>query len=288
MQVYDLAQGSCCGSPGCTTTSLGFSDLPLPTDAPDDAGVEEGPGGEDRGSLGRPSMVQRDVVAPSGGDAGPGTSGSSSLQGDPGSGPRSRSGPFPRPSGSPAPEGRSSEHLQSLDSEDLDFLAAHLAPGTSKGYSYAFQKFQLFCAERQTSAYTCPPATVVKYIRRLFNDGDSYMTINLKKCAISKYHEGFDGLPIGSNILVKKAMKACFRLRPPLPRYTHTFDIVPLLDFISSWPPNNSLTLKQLTFKAVFLTIYSTISRVSSLARLGPTVTEHDDHIVLTLFCVLP
>ena len=109
------------------------------------------------------------------------------------------------------------------------------------------------------------------------------MTINLKKCAISKYHEGFDGLPIGSNILVKKAMKACFRLRPPLPRYTHTFDIVPLLDFISSWPPNNSLTLKQLTFKAVFLTIYSTISRVSSLARLGPTVTEHDDHIVLNL-----
>ena len=38
-----------------------------------------------------------------------------------------------------------------------------------------------------------------------------------------------------------------------------------------------------LSYKFLLLTIYSTLSRVSSIARLGPHITENRDHVVLHL-----
>ena len=71
-----------------------------------------------------------------------------------------------------------------------------------------------------------------------------------------------------------------FRLRPPLPKYQSTFDIVPVLvHFLNQ--PTESLNPKQLSFKTLFLTIYSSLSRVSSISRLGPTFTVHQESAIL-------
>ena len=69
-------------------------------------------------------------------------------------------------------------------------------------------------------------------------------------------------------------------MRPPLPKYQSTFDIVPVLAYVRSLP-TESISLQQLSFKTLFLTIYSSISRVSSVARLGPSLQEHRDNVVL-------
>ena len=76
-------------------------------------------------------------------------------------------------------------------------------------------------------------------------------------------------------------MKSVFRQRPPLPKYSHTFDIEPVLSFLAK--NNDTLSLPDLTKKALVLTIYATLSRVSSIAALSPVVTEHRDHIILHL-----
>ena len=78
---------------------------------------------------------------------------------------------------------------------------------------------------------------------------------------------------MGEHPLVSQAVKAVFRLRPPLPQYQSTFDIVPVLAYIQSLP-TASLSLQLLSFKALFLTIYSSISRVSIMARLAPSFQE--------------
>ena len=67
---------------------------------------------------------------------------------------------------------------------------------------------------------------------------------------------------------------------PPLPKYQSTFDIVPVLAYVQSLPTAN-ISLQLLSFKALFLTVYSSISRVSSVARLGPSLQEHRDSVVL-------
>ena len=96
------------------------------------------------------------------------------------------------------------------------------------------------------------------------------------------FHVGTHSVPIGEHPLVCQAVKAVFRLRPPLPHYKSTFDIVPVLAYIRSLP-TATISLQLLSFKALFLTIYSSISRVSSMARLAPTLQVTRDSAILHL-----
>ena len=57
---------------------------------------------------------------------------------------------------------------------------------------------------------------------------------------------------------------------------------MPVLEYIQSLP-TASISLQLLSFKDLFLAIYSSISRVSSVARLGPSLQEQRDSIVLHL-----
>ena len=123
---------------------------------------------------------------------------------------------------------------------------------------------------------------MVKYIRCLYEEGAKYSTVNGHRSAISKFHVGVHGVPMGEHPLVSQAVKAVFRLRPPIPRYRTTFDIVPVLAYARSLP-TASIPLKLLSFKTLLLVIYSSISRVSSMARLAPSLQETRDAAVLTL-----
>ena len=87
---------------------------------------------------------------------------------------------------------------------------------------------------------------------------------------MEKFHSGLDGVSIGSHPLVSQALKAVFRLRPPLPKYVATYDITKVFGYLQSLPSNESLSLKLLTLKTLFLLTTSIISRVSSVSRLGP------------------
>ena len=146
--------------------------------------------------------------------------------------------------------------------------------GTSKGYAYSFKHFAEFCSERNLNPYTCHPSIIVKFIRLKHESGASYSSINLAKCAISKFHHGFNGKPIGEIQIVSQAIRACFRLRPPLPKYRSAFDISPVLNYIASLEPLDSLTLKLLTYKTLFLVANCTLSRVSSVSRLRVEVEK--------------
>ena len=87
---------------------------------------------------------------------------------------------------------------------------------------------------------------------------------------------------MGEHPLVSWALKAVFRLRPPLPQYKSAFDIVPVLAHIRSLP-TASIPLQLLFYKALFLIIYSSIFRVSSMARLAPSLEETRDSAVMKL-----
>ena len=123
---------------------------------------------------------------------------------------------------------------------------------------------------------------MVKYVRHLYEAGAEYSTVNYHRSAISKFHVGVQGIPMGEHPLVSQALKAVFRLRPPLPQYKSTFDIVPVLAYVRSLP-TASIPLKLLSFKTLLLAIYSSISRVSSMARLAPSLEETRDAAVLFL-----
>ena len=119
----------------------------------------------------------------------------------------------------------------------------------------------------------CEPEEIAKYLQFLYESGSKYSTINLVRSAISKFHKGYNGVPAGQHQIVRNAVRAVFRLRPPLPKYNVTFDVTIVLDYLKSLPENPQLPLKLLTYKAVFLLIVSSISRVNSVSKLGPTLS---------------
>ena len=121
----------------------------------------------------------------------------------------------------------------------------------------------------------------------MYDEGSKYRTINFARSAISKLHVGFGETPAGQHSLVKKAVQAVFRLRPPLPKYKTTFNVELILKYIQQSLGNNDLlTLKLLSCKCLFLLSFNSLSRVNTLSKLGAAVDEHHDHVIVPLLAL--
>jgi len=75
-------------------------------------------------------------------------------------------------------------------------------------------------------------------------------------------------MDVGKHPLVARVLKGAFHARPPLPRYTTTWDVQVVLDCISGWGDTHSLSLKLLTYKLVMLMALARPSRSADLASL--------------------
>ena len=172
---------------------------------------------------------------------------------------------LPGPSRGSPPEGS----VLSLDNDLQSFLSNHLAHGTTKGYKSSFSRFEKFCQTVGACSISCPPHVIANYLKYMYDAGSSYNSVNYARSAISKFHHGYNGVSAGSDQLVCTAVRAVFRLRPPLPKYKRTFDASVVLCYLKGLGSNQSLSLKDLTYKALFLLTCATISRMSSAANLG-------------------
>ncbi|KAI8437596.1 hypothetical protein MSG28_011870 [Choristoneura fumiferana] len=124
----------------------------------------------------------------------------------------------------------------------------------------------------------CSPARVLAARRagRLsgIDDGFAFQ----KHSPTVQRHASKPGNNIGSNAYVKRLLKGAYKLRPSLPKYSHTWDPQRLLDYIADWYPNTSLTVEKITKKLVILLALCTAHRVQTLSlikinkvSIGPT-----------------
>ena len=274
--VYDLVPRSTFGSDGCPSVTVGRSDLFVPSSSTLEQSPPESEEGANPCDPRSPSVAFQSMVVPNAGNDDGTTPSSSSLQ-------LLHNSNDGTSTAVPGPSGRSvhfreelgrSLAAHDLDDADLEFLTGHLADQSASGYSYAFEKFKRFCSNFNVDPYTCPPSYLVKFLRTKFDSGASYSTICFYRSAVSKFHAGIGSQPLGQHHLINKAVRAAFRLRPPLPKYKKTYDISPVLAFIANLQPLEKLSLKMLTLKCFFLLSFSSLSRVSSVARLRKDVEE--------------
>ncbi len=95
-----------------------------------------------------------------------------------------------------------------------------------------------------------------------------YESINTTRSALSSLGLVVDGCSAGNHPLVVRFMKGVFNLRPPLPRYTETWDVQPVLQELRAMYPLHTLTLKDLTLKLVMLMALTQAARVQTLHLL--------------------
>jgi len=109
---------------------------------------------------------------------------------------------------------------------------------------------------------------VVNFLAHLYKDGYQYSSINAYRSAISSVHEKIDGYDVGQHPLVSRLIKGVFQVRPPLLRYTSTWDVQAVLNYIESLGDNENLSLKLLSFKLTMLLALTRPSRSADLSQL--------------------
>ena len=81
-------------------------------------------------------------------------------------------------------------------------------------------------------------------------------------------HEKVDGVDVGQHPLITRLLKGVYNVRPPLPRYSDTWDVQLVLNYIESLGESDKLSLKSLSLKTVFLFAITCPSRSVDLISL--------------------
>ena len=72
----------------------------------------------------------------------------------------------------------------------------------------------------------------MEFLADQFDLGLQYRSLNTLRSAISTSHSKVDSHNVGSHPLVSRLMKGMFNARPPAPRYSGSWDVSVVVEFL--------------------------------------------------------
>ena len=157
---------------------------------------------------------------------------------------------------------------QQLSEEATELMLNSWRTKTNKSYDSLFTKWHCWCSEQSSDPFRSPIAQVANFLAYLYKEGYQYSSVNAYRSAISSVHEKIDGYTVGQHPLVCRLVKGVFHARPPLPRYSQTWDVQKVLNYIDTLGDNQTLSLKHLSWKVTMLLALSRPSRSADLSKL--------------------
>ena len=145
-----------------------------------------------------------------------------------------------------------------------------------------------FCDERQINSISPSVTHVLEFLQTLYERDLSYSTINTARAALNCYllDHKLHNTPytLSTHPFVNRYMKGVFNSRTPTPKYSDTWDVKIVLDFIKNWHPLTDLALKHVTYKLVMMLALTTGQRCQTLASLDTqTMTKTAEQFVFRL-----
>ena len=157
---------------------------------------------------------------------------------------------------------------QELSEEATSLMLKSWRTKTNRSYDSLFRKWHSWCHTRSSNPFYGPIREVLNFLVKLYEEGYQYRSLNSYCSAISSVHERVDGHTVGQHPLVMRLMKGVFNDRPPLPRYTSIWNVQTVLSHIASFGVNESLSLKQISWKTAMLLALTHPSRSADLSQL--------------------
>ena len=191
--------------------------------------------------------------------------------------PRTVDGPLWQPTSTSGHRPAATSRLESIQLRQLaagiseetsQLLAAGWSRGTNTAYQSAWKRWNSWCAEQQVDPLTCPIQPFLDFLTGLYKEGLQYCSINAIRSAISMTHDHIEGIPIRKHPLVSRLLRGVHNKRPPQPRYSATWDVDRVIEYLKSMGGNDSLSLKQMSQKLALLMALVGASRVSELQAL--------------------
>lgn len=144
-------------------------------------------------------------------------------------------------------------------------MLASISSNSYKQYSVYIKKWCSYCNENNLPIFESPTSTVIDFLTSLYNSGSQYGSLNSCRAALA--------LVLGPNLsedhIIKRFLKGVFRLRPPAPKYDMTWDTNSVLDYLSTWYPNEDISIDLLSKKCVTLLALITAHRVQTLSKIN-------------------
>ncbi|XP_068742268.1 uncharacterized protein [Montipora capricornis] len=159
-----------------------------------------------------------------------------------------------------------------ISSQATNLICASWTTGTEEQYQAVWKKWRGWCRERNVDSLQAHVSQVLNFLADCFGEGLSYSvkgTLNSYRSALSSTLCPRDGTTVGCDPLVSRLLKGIYNLRPPLPRYSSTWDVSVLTQYLGTLFPLNSLSLKQLTLKTVSLCALCSAGRSQTLGALS-------------------
>ena len=154
-----------------------------------------------------------------------------------------------------------------VSAETREILLAAWRRNTTSAYSSAWSKWVGWCSERKINPVSVSLNAILEFLKDQFKDGKAYRTINVYRSALSAVLPEIDATSVGAHPLVCQLLKGIFHLRPPEPKYSHTWSVSQVLTYIKSLGNNEGLSLKLLSLKLVTLLALTAPDRSSDLAK---------------------
>ena len=161
------------------------------------------------------------------------------------------------------------QHQTEGFSEDITkILQSATRASTHKTYQSAWGLWHSWCAKRKVNPISATLNDVLLFLTDRFNNRAAYRSVNVARSAISSCHPKIDDYPVGQPLLVLQLLKGMLNMRPPKPRYTHTWDVHLVTKYLDCLGETKLLPLKLLSIKLAMLFALSCPERASSLAKL--------------------
>ena len=164
---------------------------------------------------------------------------------------------------------------QNLSEEATALILKSWRTKTNKSYDSLFGKWHSWCAKWCFNPFSGPITNVANFLAQLCTEGYQYSSINSYRSAILSVHEKVDGHSVGQHPLISRLLKGIFHDRPPLPRYTSTWNVQTVLNYLEGLGENQSLSLKALSGKLTMLLALTRPSRSADLSQLDLSRRVH-------------
>ena len=138
--------------------------------------------------------------------------------------------------------------------EVTNVLLALWSQSTKKRYQGPWRAWSNWCSSRGLCSFSASVTDVLTFLTEtVTNQSLEYRTLAVYNSAISQQHLPVGQTKLGDLPMVSRFMKGIFRMKPPTPRLSSTWDVKRLLKFLVTLDPPADLTVKMLSFKLAAL-----------------------------------
>ena len=156
---------------------------------------------------------------------------------------------------------------QDFSERVTELLLQSWRSNTHSAYNSAWSKWCGWCSGRHINPLSASLGNILEFLADQFDLGLQYCFLNTLRSAISNSHSQIDSVNVGSHPIVSRLLKGMFIARPPAPRYSGSWDVAIVVEYLRSCP-SESLLILELGKKVVTLMALANASRCSDLAAL--------------------